>query len=110
MENKNTTLSPVAQRHSTNEFATVEISGRTIKIQCRLSNISQTGAFLEIINAAMTPKQNDIVRITINLRQINKVHVLIGQVVWSRGLGIGVSFLKNKDLDLMNLKSANKRV
>ncbi|MGZ3692446.1 MAG: PilZ domain-containing protein [Pseudobdellovibrio sp.] len=108
MDNKNTTSSPVAQRHSTNEFAVVEISGRTAKIQCRLSNISQTGAFLEIVNATMTPRQNDIVRITVNLRQINKMHVIIGKVVWSRGLGIGVSFLKNKDLDLAAVKASAK--
>ena len=108
MENKNPTTSLSAQRHSTKEFATVEIQGRTLKIQCRLSNVSQTGAFLEIINASLTPKKNDIVRITVHLRQINKVHVIHGQVIWSRGLGIGVSFLRNKDLDLVSLKSPAK--
>jgi len=108
MDNKNTTPQAAAKRHSTNEIATVEISGRSLKIQCRLSNISQTGAFLEIVNATMTPRQNDIVRITINLRQINKVHVILGQVVWSRGLGMGVAFLKNKDIDLAVLKSTKR--
>ncbi len=106
MDNKNTTsTSTGAKRHSTKEFATIEIQGRTLKIQCRLSNVSQTGAFLEVINSGITPKQGDLVRITVNLRQISKTHILIGQVVWSRGLGLGVTFLKNKDLDISSLKS-----
>lgn len=98
MNSKNPTESNIAKRHSTHELATLEIQGRSVKVHCRLSNLSQTGAFLEVINSNIIPKQGDIVRMTVHLRQLNKVHLLVGQVIWSKGLGIGLSFLKNKDL------------
>ena len=98
MDDKSTTLLTVAKRHPTQELASLEIQGRNIKINCRMSNLSQTGAFLEIINSNILPKQGDLVRMTVHLRQLNKMHVLVGQVIWCKGLGVGISFLKNKDL------------
>ena len=44
------------------------------------------------------PRKGDLVRITILLRQINKTHIVDAEIVWSRGLGLGISFLKKTDL------------
>jgi hypothetical protein len=98
MDNNNSSQNIVAKRHQTKEMAVLEIHGRTLKIQCRLSNLSITGAFLELTSFNYLPRQGDLVRMTVNLRQVNKTYKLNGQVVWSRGLGLGVSFLKDKEL------------
>jgi hypothetical protein len=63
-----------------------------------MNNLSTTGAFFEIVNSHFTPKQCDLVRVTINLKQLNKVHTLHGQIIWNRGLQLGISFLKSKDV------------
>lgn len=88
----------IAQRYQTNETAFVEVQGRSGKILCRMNNLSATGAFFEIVNSHFTPKQGDLVRVTINLKQLNKSHTLHGHIVWSRGLGLGIAFLKAKDV------------
>lgn len=88
----------VAQRYQTNETAFVEVQGRSGKILCRMNNLSTTGAFFEIINSHFTPKQGDLVRVTVNLKQVGKTHTLHGHIIWSRGLGLGIAFLKNKDV------------
>jgi hypothetical protein len=93
-----TNSSMIAKRHTTNESAFVEVQGRNGKILCRMNNLSTTGAFFEILNSHFIPKQGDLVRVTINLKQLNKVHTLHGQIIWNRGLGIGISFLKSKDI------------
>lgn len=89
---------PAAKRHLTKETAVMEVYGQTEKIICRMNNLSKTGAFFEIVNATYTPKKNQVVRITVNLKQLNKSYTLHGEVVWSKGLGVGVSFVKPKDL------------
>lgn len=87
-----------AKRHPTNETAIVEIYGRSGKLYCRMNNLSTTGAFFEVTNAYHTPKKGDLVRVTISLKQIGKTHTVHGQIMWCRGLGMGVAFIKNKDL------------
>ncbi len=85
-------------RYYTKEMAQVEVYGRMGKIFCKMSNLSQSGAFLEIINSNHMPRSGDLVRITVLLRQINKTHVVDAEIIWSRGLGLGLNFLKKTDL------------
>lgn len=106
MENNSTTSVQIAKRHPTREIVQMEIHGRAIKIQCRMNNLSITGAFLELTSSNVIPKQGDLVRMTITLRQINKTHTVHGQIIWCRGLGLGVSFLKDKELYELLAKSA----
>lgn len=89
-------LSP--KRFLTKEHAQLEIYGRLGKIYCRLTNLSQTGAFLEIVNAKYTPKPGELLRMTILLRQVNKTHTLDAEIVWSKGLGLGITFIKKDQL------------
>lgn len=89
---------PVSQRYYTKEMAQIEVYGRMGKVFCKMSNLSQSGAFLEIINSTYMPRSGDLVRITILLRQINKTHIVDAEIIWSRGLGLGLSFLKKTDL------------
>ncbi len=88
-----------ARRFLTQELANLEVYGKEGKILAKMANVSVTGAFFEIINAAQMPRKNDLVRITIILRALNKTHVIESQVVWSKGLGLGVQFLTRDDMN-----------
>ena len=98
MENTKAGHNFTAKRHATKELATLEVHGRTAKVQCRMNNLSVTGALFELINSNYVPKQGDLVRMTVSLRQLNRTHTLHGQVIWSRGLGVGVSFIKDREV------------
>ncbi len=86
------------KRFLTKEHAQIEIYGRFGKIFCRVANLSMTGAFLEIINAKYVPRPGELMRITIMLRQVNKTHTLDAEIIWSKGLGLGIAFIKKDRL------------
>ncbi len=92
------TTIPVPRRFNTKEIAQLEVYGRMGKVTCKMANLSQSGAFLEIINSTYLPKKGDLVRVTILLRQINKTHVVDAEIIWCRGLGLGLNFLKKNNL------------
>lgn len=84
----------LAERYETQELATVQVYGRIGKILSKMKNLSASGGFFEMVQGDALPQKGDIVKITVNLRQLGKTHYLDGEVVWYRGLGIGVHFLK----------------
>ncbi len=86
------------RRFLTKEHAQIEIYGRMGKVFCRVANLSVTGAFLEIINAKYVPKPGELIRMTVLLRQVNKTHTLDAEIIWSKGLGLGISFIKKEQL------------
>lgn len=96
MNEKTTTSNRVAKRYQTQEPARLEVLSKKEFIYCRMRNLSSTGAFFEITNSSYSPKKGDIVRITINLKQVNASHIINGEVIWSKGYGVGVSFIKQK--------------
>lgn len=65
-----------------------------------MNNLSATGAFFEILNSNYTPRPGEVVRVVINLKQVNKTHTINGQIVWAKGLGIGIHFIKHKPPNL----------
>ena len=85
-------------RHPTKELAQVEVYGRIGKVFCRMANLSTTGACLEIVSSKYSPRKGDIVRVTVALRQLNKTHTLDAEIVWCKGLGLGISFLKKDQI------------
>ena len=87
-----------AERFQTQEPARVEIYGKNGAFLCRMNNLSATGAYFEVINGSEVPKVGDLICVTVSLRHLNKTHVLNGEVVWCRDRGIGVSFIKQKEL------------
>lgn len=84
-----------AERFPTREPARIEIVAKKTILFCRMNNLSKTGAFFEILSSNYTPVPGEIVRVVINLKQVNKTHTIYGEVVWSRGLGLGVAFKKS---------------
>ena len=97
-DNKHENQDPQAKRFLTKELAQIEVYGRMGKVFCKMSNLSQSGAFFEIINSNYMPRSGDLVRVTILLRQINKSHTLDAEIVWCKGLGLGLNFLKKTEL------------
>lgn len=86
----------VAKRFPTKEPARIEVIGRKVALFCRMTNLSSTGAFFEILNSNYTPRPNDQIRVTVNLKRVNKSHSINGQVVWCNGSGLGVVFNTHK--------------
>ncbi|MBC7420439.1 MAG: PilZ domain-containing protein [Bdellovibrio sp.] len=87
-----------AKRFSTKELAQIEVYGRMGKVFCKMANLSQSGAFFEIINSNYMPRSGDLVRVTVLLRQINKTHILDAEIIWCKGLSLGINFLKKSEL------------
>ena len=87
------TTTTKSKRFLTQELAQIEVYGRIGKVFTKMGNLSTTGAFFEIISSNYMPRMGDLVRLTINLRSIKKVHVLDGEVIWCKGLGLGIQFL-----------------
>lgn len=92
VETMNTEIIP-AKRYATQEQAYVEICGRDTKLYCSVENISITGAALQVISTHSIPKPNDVVTLSIHLQSIKKHHNLYGEVIWVRGLKLGVKFI-----------------
>lgn len=100
----------VARRFVTQELAHIEIYGKNGRIMTKMSNLSTTGAFFEVISPNFTVRKGDIARVTINLKSLNRTHQVDCEVVWSKGLGVGVSFLKRDELQekLTNILFSNE--
>lgn len=88
----------VAQRFPTEEAARIEIYGKKHVVYCRMHNLSLTGAYFEIVSSNYTPKVGEFIRITITLKKIKSSRTLNAEVIWSKGHGMGVAFIKQKDL------------
>lgn len=87
-----------AKRFPTKEPAQIEVYGRFGKIYCKMGNLSTGGAFFEIISSNFMPRQGDLVRITVHLKQLNRVHSVDAEVIWCKGLGMGLMFIKKDKL------------
>ncbi len=94
----NSTNQTAPKRFPTKENAQIQVYGQSALIQCRMANLSTTGALLKITNMKALPKQGDIIRLTVALRQVNKTHVVDAEVVWIKGAGVGVSFIKRDQI------------
>lgn len=87
-----------AQRFQTQEPARVEVYGKTDAFLCKLSNLSTSGALLEVLSSTYTPQVGDLICVTVSLRNLNKTHVLNGEVIWCKDQNMGVAFINHKTL------------
>jgi len=95
-----------ARRFQTLETVHVEVYGRMGTLMARMRNLSSTGAFLELSNGEYIPQNGDFLHVTVNLYSVGKSHSFDAEVVWNRGLGFGVNFIKKEQLlDKMLQKS-----
>ena len=93
LQSNSESLGQPAKRYLTQELAKIKIYGQADKVICKMANLSTSGAFFEIISSNYIPRMGDVIRLTINLRSIKRVHVMNGEVIWSKGLGLGIQFL-----------------
>ncbi|MCK6597280.1 MAG: PilZ domain-containing protein [Bdellovibrionaceae bacterium] len=91
-------MQEISKRFSTHENAIIEIYGRMGTLQGTMKNLSQSGCFVELTKGEYIPKEGDCVQITISLKSVNRTRVITGQVVWNKGLGFGITFVKKEDI------------
>ncbi|WII72802.1 PilZ domain-containing protein [Bdellovibrio sp. 22V] len=96
-----------AKRYQTKETAQIEVYGHIGTLVANLKNLSQTGAFLEVAQGDYVPQKGDLLNMTVNLKSLRRTHNIAAEVVWSKGLGLGICFI-NKDevLERMMAKSS----
>lgn len=87
-----------APRFPTRETAGVEIYGRNGRFTARLRNLSASGARLEIIRGETTPQTGDILKVTVQLKELGKTHKVDGEVIWLGQGAIGIQFINKEDV------------
>ncbi|MBX2987529.1 MAG: PilZ domain-containing protein [Bdellovibrionaceae bacterium] len=87
-----------AHRYQTAELVHIEIYGRMGRALARMKNLSSTGAFLELSNGEYVPRKGDLMKATVHLHSLGRSRAVDAEVIWSNGLGFGVSFLKKTEL------------
>lgn len=97
-----------AKRFMTRETAQIEVYGHVGLLVASLRNLSETGAFLEVAKGDYVPKKGDLLNMTVNLDTLDRIHNVAAEVVWSKGMGLGICFI-NRDqvLERMMAKSSS---
>ncbi|MGE3681603.1 MAG: PilZ domain-containing protein [Bdellovibrionales bacterium] len=94
----------VFRRYRTNLSATIEtfISGE--KYQTHMFNLSRGGAYFELTKKP-TVSVGDLLRLKINLSDMDREHQVHGRIVWQThkghaagGYGLGIRFMKSTDI------------
>lgn len=100
----------VTRRYMTQEFAHIEIYGQSGRLLTKMANLSANGASFEILAPNFNIQKGSIARVTVNLRSLNRTHVVDCEIVWAKGLGVGVQFLKKEELQdkLANILFSNQ--
>lgn len=97
-----------AKRFSTKEKAHLEVYGHIGTLIAKVTNLSQTGAFLEVSTGNYVPQKGDLLNMTVRLDTLRREHNIAAEVVWSRGLGVGICFINKGDvLERMMAKSTS---
>ena len=91
-------MQDVARRFTTNEIATIEVFGRMETMHGTMRNLSKSGCFLELTKGEYVPQEGDCVRIVLPLKTLNKTRNMFAQVVWKKGLGFGLLFIKKDEI------------
>lgn len=91
-------MQEVSKRFTTHENAVIEIYGRMGTLQGTMKNLSSSGCYVELTKGEYIPKEGDCIHITLYLKAINKTRVITGQVVWSKGVGFGLMFIKKEEI------------
>lgn len=99
-------MSAAAKRFKTKEKAAIEVYGHIGILNAQIRNLSETGAFVEILAGNYVPRKGDLLNMTIRLDTIERTHNVSAEVVWSKGLGVGICFIaKDEVLERMMAKS-----
>jgi len=92
------------QRYFTNEKVVFEPFGTAMRVKSTMLNLSKTGAYIE---CEKNPNVviGDLVRMSVDLDEINKKHCVHGKVVWiqpkakkSTTYGAGVHFISDSEI------------
>ena len=87
-----------AKRFVTKEKADIEVYGHIGKLGAQLRNLSETGAFLEVSSGDYVPQKGDLLNLTVTLDSLKKTYNLAAEVVWSKGMGMGICFINKEEV------------
>ena len=87
-----------SKRFKTKEKAQMEVYGHVGILEAYMSNLSETGAFLELSQGDYIPRKGDLLSLTIQLDSLNKAHHLAAEVIWCEGVGLGICFIQRDEI------------
>ncbi|MFM6930470.1 MAG: PilZ domain-containing protein [Bdellovibrio sp.] len=99
-------MSQTSKRFKTKEKALIEVYGHIGTLAASLRNLSQTGACLEVSHGDYIPKKGDLLNLTVELKSLHRTHNMAAEVIWSKGMGLGICFIgKDEILERMMAKA-----
>ncbi|MGE5086456.1 MAG: PilZ domain-containing protein [Bacillota bacterium] len=99
-------MSETSKRYKTKEKALIEVYGHIGTLAASLRNLSKTGAFLEVSDGDYIPQKGDLLNLTVELTSLQRIHNVAAEVIWSKGMGLGICFIgKDEILERMMAKA-----
>lgn len=87
-----------AKRFSTDLHIEVEKFGSGFSANAELLNLSRFGARFGLDVAKSDFKKGDLIQLTVQLQELQREHIVNGEVVWTQPAEVGVSFVNPNDL------------
>lgn len=72
--------------------------GSALNARFRMINLSTSGALLKLLDSKELFKKGDILRLAIELEEINKTNMVSAEIIWVDQNKVGVSFLRPIDV------------
>ncbi len=95
-----------SERFQTNEKASLEVYGKSGEAIAEVKNLSKTGACLEWDAQNVKLETGDFVRLTFDLKSVQKKRHVNAKVIWNNGKTSGIVFVRPEELiEKLTLKS-----
>lgn len=95
-----------SERFQTNEKAYLEVYGKSGEGTAEIKNLSKTGACLEWDAKSIKLETGDFVRLTFDLKSVQKKRHVNAKVIWNKGQTSGIVFVRPEELiEKLTLKS-----
>lgn len=94
----NTDLYRGAKRYLVSLPVASEKYGYGTRANLRMRNISKTGAMLHIIRSVEAFKKGDLLRLTVDLFELQKKKIVNAEIIWFEKGRLGVSFVMPDDV------------
>tara|TARA_B100001248_G_scaffold260334_1_gene248275 strand:- start:905 stop:1591 length:687 start_codon:yes stop_codon:yes gene_type:complete len=93
----------IHRRYRTNQKADLHVYSTGELLKTHIFNLSHSGAYLELDQNARF-KKGDMVRLLVNLKQVNRSHMVLAKVVWknnnglwNEGQAVGLQFINKEE-------------
>jgi hypothetical protein len=87
-----------SKRFKTEEAAVIYLESDMTSLMAKVTNLSETGASLDVTSKGPMPKAGDTVSVILTLTNVNKSYEISATVAWVRQKKVGVKFMTKREL------------